>query len=136
MADTPADTATLNDDNVSHEREHRSPRHVDDVVLRAEAEFDALSRQLTKHSVGARQSLEKVTDADPEKGQEDIEESFDLREYLTSSNDANQRAGIKHKVCTPCSPISSSTLSFTSECWCDLGGFASRGSWRSGEQGV
>ena len=26
-------------------------------------------------------------------------EAFDLREYLSSSNDANQQAGIKHKVC-------------------------------------
>ena len=34
---------------------------------------------------------------DIEKGVSDSERPFDLREYLTSSNDANERAGIKHK---------------------------------------
>ncbi|KAJ2936375.1 hypothetical protein H1R20_g720, partial [Candolleomyces eurysporus] len=90
MADTPGDTATLNDsDNQVHSR------HVDDVVLRAEAEFEALSRQLTKHSQSGQVS-KRVVSEDLEKG-DDEEEAFDLREYLTSSNDANQKAGIKHK---------------------------------------
>ncbi|KAF6754266.1 ABC-transporter [Ephemerocybe angulata] len=93
MADTPADTATLNsaDDAIQ-----KSPRHADDVVLRAEAEFDALSRQLTKHSETGGRSLRKG-DSDPEKGDDQEEYTFDLKEYLTSSNDANQKAGIKHK---------------------------------------
>ena len=95
MADTPADTATLNDnDNQVHSR------HVDDVVLRAEAEFEALSRQLTKHSQSGQVS-KRVVSGDLEKADEEEEEAFDLREYLTSSNDANQKAGIKHKVRPP-----------------------------------
>ena len=57
MADTPADTATLNDDNHSGDRSPQ--RHVDDVVLRAEAEFNALSRQLTRHSQSEKKSLER-----------------------------------------------------------------------------
>ncbi|ETW86763.1 ABC transporter [Heterobasidion irregulare TC 32-1] len=69
-------------------------------VVEAEAEFNALSRQLSMQSA---KTPTNVQNSDFEKG--DIEkgslanpeEPFDLREYLTSSNDANQAAGIKHK---------------------------------------
>ena len=68
--------------------------HID--VRRAEEEFNALSRQLSNNTI------RKSTDSfrDPEKGLDADEEHFNLREYLTSSNDANQQAGIKHKVIT------------------------------------
>ena len=72
-------------------------------VHSAEEEFDALSCQLTLANRSA-DSTGKYIDStvashDPEKGlAADQQDSFDLREYLTSSNDANQKAGIKHKV--------------------------------------
>ncbi|KAJ3512950.1 hypothetical protein NLJ89_g3230 [Agrocybe chaxingu] len=79
-----------------------SSHHVD--VARAEEEFYELSRQLSKRSevVKSTARLSDITTAgqDLEKGVEkvdDAEETFDLREYLTSSNDQNQNAGIKHK---------------------------------------
>ena len=69
--------------------------HVD--VHRAEEEFNTLSRQLSNRSANI---IKKSTDLshDPEKGLDTEEEHFDLREYLTSSNDSYQKAGIKHKV--------------------------------------
>ena len=73
--------------------------HID--VRRAEEEFDTLSRQLSKRSANSIRDSTGSTKTihDPEKGLDaDKEERFDLREYLTSSNDANQKAGIKHKV--------------------------------------
>ena len=71
--------------------------HID--VRRAEEEFNTLSRQLSNRSVN---TIRKSTDSshDPEKGLDVDEEYFNLREYLTSSNDANQKAGIRHKVIT------------------------------------
>ena len=69
--------------------------HID--VRRAEEEFNTLSRQLSNRSAN---SIRKSIDSfhDPEKGLDADEEYFNLREYLTSSNDANQKAGIRHKV--------------------------------------
>lgn len=76
--------------------------HVD--VAQAEAEFNALSRQLTKRSELARQQNRSQSSVAGTLQQQDVEKArvddfdrFDLREYLTSSNDANQKAGIKHK---------------------------------------
>lgn len=68
-------------------------------VRRAEEEFNSLSRQLSHKSAD---TIRKSTDSfhDPEKGLHADEEYFNLREYLTSSNDANQKAGIRHKVIT------------------------------------
>lgn len=71
----------------------------------AENSFNELSRQLTQgtvvddreHDSHVPTSIGKRTTRDLEKGEADQEEPFDLREYLTSSNDANERAGIKHK---------------------------------------
>ena len=85
-----------------------SPHHVD--VAQAEEQFHALSRQLTVRSeIGQSNSkLSESTAAgnDIEKGDAGEQgEGFNLLEYLTSSNDANQRAGIKHKVATNSIPI-------------------------------
>lgn len=91
MAETPGDVRTFNDD-AKDTTDHRSIRSQVDNIDTAEAEeqFYTLSRQLTVLSE------EEIKGKDLEKGDE-TPETFDLREYLTSSNDANQRAGIKHK---------------------------------------
>jgi ATP-binding cassette, subfamily G (WHITE), member 2, SNQ2 len=96
MADTPAsDTATLASLNDNSKR--RSINQVD--IRQAEAEFNQLQRFLSNddHSQSPKpehlpKDLEKASDDEIE-----AEERFDLREYLTSSNDASQAAGIKHK---------------------------------------
>ncbi|KAF7337580.1 Pleiotropic drug resistance ABC transporter protein [Mycena sanguinolenta] len=68
-------------------------------IEQAKEEFNALSRQLTLKSqenlvsgatTRAPSDVEKAEKSSPE-------EPFDLREYLTTSNDAQQQAGIKHK---------------------------------------
>lgn len=96
MADTPADAATLYDEKQQDSRPGSSG--ID--VVRAENEFHALSRSLSKQSANNKQRLSTTTIAshDVEKANVDAAEQFDLRDYLTSSNDANQNAGIKHKV--------------------------------------
>lgn len=88
----------------NHRSEHRSPDQdassVD--VQQAEETFNELSRQLSARSQTAIPDTKNpsptstVAGHDVEKA-EHSQEPFDLREYLTSSNDANQQAGIKHK---------------------------------------
>lgn len=99
MADTPAsDTATLHSDSG-----RGSTSHVD--IRQAEAEFTQLQRQFSrpdrKDSATRPHSPTLKSERLPkdlENGAEaEDEERFDLREYLTSSNDAAQAAGIKHK---------------------------------------
>ena len=73
--------------------------HVD--IKQAEDTFNELARQLSRHSVRIEQSKQTsrtatVYSGDLEKGDEP-DKPFDLHEYLTSSNDANQAAGINHK---------------------------------------
>ncbi|KAJ7742184.1 hypothetical protein B0H14DRAFT_3167681, partial [Mycena olivaceomarginata] len=66
-------------------------------VAAAKEEFNALSRQLSQRSEILPSGATTRAASDVEKG--DSEEApFDLREYLSSSNDAQQQAGIKHKV--------------------------------------
>jgi ATP-binding cassette, subfamily G (WHITE), member 2, SNQ2 len=64
----------------------------------AKKSFNELSRQLT-HKSNASSTVEgNVVEKDVEKGKDGHgDEQFDLREYLTSVNDANLAAGIKHK---------------------------------------
>ncbi|KAG2022687.1 ABC transporter [Coprinopsis cinerea AmutBmut pab1-1] len=101
MANTPADTLTLNGDPASSgDLSITRHRPTDDVVAQAEEEFNALSRQLTSHSQRDVKRVSKklsTETTDVEAANSDDGQVFDLREYLTSSNDANQRAGIKHK---------------------------------------
>ncbi|TFY82670.1 hypothetical protein EWM64_g1346 [Hericium alpestre] len=77
-------------------------------VQQSENEFHALSRQLTQATVvseigfhrapHAENSSDKsVEKQDVEKGDFGEEGPFDLREFLSSSNEANDAAGIKHK---------------------------------------
>ncbi|KIJ66534.1 hypothetical protein HYDPIDRAFT_86385 [Hydnomerulius pinastri MD-312] len=71
-------------------------------IKQAEQTFNELARTLSRRSHTAAQPSHQtsktvsISSADLEKG-EQAEQPFDLREYLTSSNDANQAAGIKHK---------------------------------------
>ena len=102
MANTPAsDTATLA--TLYDDTRRTIPYHID--IRQAEEEFTRLQRQFTRHdttddqaqpstplSEHPKKDLEKASSDDPVPG-----ELFDLREYLSSSNDANQAAGIKHK---------------------------------------
>ena len=75
--------------------------HVD--VADAEKNFHNLARKLS-HKSRSQRTLHNNHDStttvggDPEMGKTGEDEVFDLREYLTSSNDAQQAAGIKHKV--------------------------------------
>ncbi|KAG6911303.1 hypothetical protein DXG01_002142 [Tephrocybe rancida] len=98
MAETPADNITLNGGTAT-------PAHNIDVID-AEEQFNALSRQLSIRSQEVhrkRSSLSEKTVGSPtddlEKAEPkgDASDRFDLREYLSSSNDANQSAGIQHK---------------------------------------
>jgi len=92
MTDTPgSDTTTLD-----------GADRVD--VHRAEAEFTQLRHDLSgpsseDHAIRAQSPTlqSEHLPHDLEKAPADGEERFDLREYLTSSNDATQAAGIKHK---------------------------------------
>lgn len=92
MADTPGDDRTLRGDATPLPDSH----HVN--VADAEAHFNDLQRVLSIRSLqGASEPTDRSsTERDPEKG-EAREEGFDLRAYLSSSNDAQERAGIAHK---------------------------------------
>ncbi|KAJ7361329.1 pleiotropic drug resistance ABC transporter [Mycena albidolilacea] len=65
-------------------------------VAAAKEEFNALSRQLSQRSEILPSGATTRAASDVEKGNSE-EAPFDLREYLSSSNDAQQQAGIKHK---------------------------------------
>ncbi len=92
MADTPGDDRTLRGDITPLPDSH----HVD--IAGAEAQFNELQRVLSIRSLqGASEPTDRSsTERDPEKG-EKREEGFDLRAYLTSSNDAHEKAGLAHK---------------------------------------
>jgi hypothetical protein len=99
-------------------QEHTRPLADQGVdISRAEHEFFEFSQQLRRRSaaeawnnasgetIAAAPTLPTSTsdptvDVDIEKAEKaaQSEGGFDLREYLTSSNDAYQQAGIKHKV--------------------------------------
>ncbi|KAF4611748.1 hypothetical protein D9613_004069 [Agrocybe pediades] len=89
-------TNTPNLDNSQATNAH----HVD--IEFAKEQFNELSRQLTSRSeVGKSQSqgsksTEFTKTNDLEKGSPE-DDRFDLKEYLSASNDRNQEAGIKHK---------------------------------------
>jgi hypothetical protein len=101
--------------------------HID--VHKAEEEFYTLSRQLSNKSANTiRKSTDSYRDPELEKGLDENEELFNLREYLTSSNDANQRAGIRHKVVTKNLITWSLTNNMSSEHRGNLGELTGRGS--------
>lgn len=88
MTETPGDTTTLGNPS-----DTASPTRISLEsgvnVSKAENEFSQLARRLSQHG-SPKSDVEKA---------EHSENVFNLREYLTSSNDANQEAGLKHKVC-------------------------------------
>ena len=71
-------------------------------IEKAEVTFNELACRLSRHSAApvdqSRQTSRtaSVYNGDLEKGDQ-VDKPFDLREYLTSSNNANQAVGIKHK---------------------------------------
>ena len=131
MADTPVDAATLYDEKQQDSRPGSSG--ID--IIRAENEFHALSRSLSRQSEAHKRRLSSTTVAsqDVEKAIDDSER-FDLREYLTSSNDANQKAGIQHKVCSHIIMYLAQTKSWIA-CRSSMGGPTSRCYWWNGFQG-
>lgn len=100
MANLSGEGKNLRQSDASQAFEQSGSHHVN--IAEAEEEFNVLSRQLTIRSSEGNHSKDTDSTAavggDLEKG---APERFDLREYLTSSNDANQKAGIKHKVILP-----------------------------------
>src|SRR5277367_5052295 len=94
MATTPTDTLTLYEKSRTSTREGlRNSVN----TFQAEGEFNELARKLSRQSEREPGSHPPATQGkDIEKGVSP-DEAFDLREYLTSSNDANHAAGIKHK---------------------------------------
>lgn len=90
MTDTPAsNTSTLWQD-----RDVRD--HV--VVAQAEDEFSRIEQSLHTPKAADKVVHQDSGSTDLEKGHDETrQETFDLREYLTSSNDANSAAGIRHK---------------------------------------
>ena len=68
------------------------------VVAQAENDFGHVQQALNTPKLSAEGTFRDSKPIDLEKGRDDDrKEVFDLREYLTSSNDANSTAGIKHK---------------------------------------
>jgi hypothetical protein len=110
-------------------------------ISRAEREFYEFSQQLHRRSIiqsWSNASEETIagfsaaniggaslsTHNDVEKaGKIDHQEGeFDLREYLTSSNDSYHQAGIKHKVCVSGIAHATNRLIYSSPArWCHLG---------------
>jgi len=90
MTDTPiSNTSTLWHDRDIQDRV---------VVAQAENDFSRAQQSLETQKVSADVTFRDSSPVDLEKGHDgDRQETFDLREYLTSSNDANSAAGIKHK---------------------------------------
>jgi hypothetical protein len=80
----PSNTSTLWQDHV--------------FVAQAEGDFSRVEQSLQTPRVAEKVVQRDSGSTDLEKGHdEERQETFDLREYLTSSNDANSAAGIKHK---------------------------------------
>lgn len=90
MTDTPrSNTSTLFQDRGIRDRV---------VVAQAENDFGQVQQSFETPKVSADVTFRDSSPDDLEKGHDgDRRETFDLREYLTSSNDANSAAGIKHK---------------------------------------
>jgi hypothetical protein len=68
------------------------------IVAQAEDDFSRIQQSLHTPKPADKDAHRDSSSIDLEKGQDaNRQETFDLREYLTSSNDANSAAGIKHK---------------------------------------
>ncbi|OSD06180.1 hypothetical protein PYCCODRAFT_1384259 [Trametes coccinea BRFM310] len=91
MADSPGDDRTLRGDATPLPDSH----HVD--VAAAEAQFHELERALSVRSRQADSDDHPIKERDLEAGEKREETAFDLKAYLSSSNDAYQKAGLAHK---------------------------------------
>jgi len=68
------------------------------AIAQAENDFGQVQQSLNTQRVVNEVVAHDSDSVDLEGGRDkDCQETFDLREYLTSSNDANSAAGIKHK---------------------------------------
>lgn len=96
-----AEQFDLEHQSIIEERTDIVQHHVD--VAKAEAAFHELERTFSQRSAKSKKSKPSTStlkggNYDVEKAEVSPDEQpFDLREYLSSSNDANQEAGIKHK---------------------------------------
>lgn len=109
-----------------------APTHTQVDVAQAEQDFQELSRQLSRQlskpqNANEKESYNSARSSDDVEKNE-VKQGFDLREYLTTSNDLNDAAGIKHKVCERAylrrlKPF----LRLCSACWCNLGRSSMRG---------
>ncbi len=138
MTNRPPDARTLFTEDRKTEasarwHENISPNDVDGHhvdVASAKRSFNEFSRQMS--GLTQRKSQDTMHGGpDVEKAAEEDAEPFDLREYLTSSNDANQAAGIKHKVYFVSFSQSSIFIqNFRTACWCYMGPLGSQGNRR------
>lgn len=125
MANTRYDEQRI---DVESQVPRETAHHVD--ISGAKREFKELSRQLSgryQKNPSTTGSEESSSGRDVEKGGVE-EERFDLREYLTSSNDAHQQAGVKHKVhlFSQCGCV---LFTEPLACWRCLGRSPGRGYW-------
>lgn len=68
------------------------------IVAQAEDDFSRVQQSLHSPKPPEKVPHQDSSSTDLEKGQDGNRQGdFDLREYLTSSNDANAAAGIRHK---------------------------------------
>jgi hypothetical protein len=87
---------TLTPNTLTLWQEHDARGHV--VVAQAEVDFGQVQQSLKASKVANDAVSDDSASVDLERGLGgDRQERFNLREYLTSSNDANSAAGIKHK---------------------------------------
>ncbi|KAM5536016.1 hypothetical protein V8D89_010274 [Ganoderma adspersum] len=97
MTDTPGDDRTLRGDATPLPAA-TDAHHVD--ITEATAQFNELQRVLSVRSQQADSESERtrsINGKDLEKDGNHDAEAFDLRAYLSSSNDQSQAAGISHK---------------------------------------
>lgn len=96
--------ATVNTGNAGHDRtpaighQEAAPERTSIDISFAENAFHELARELSRHSQrSTTRASGSDTTVDLEKQAPDQDAPFDLRDYLSSSNDANTAAGIQHK---------------------------------------
>jgi len=97
----------------------------------AKVEFLQLEKQLSNLPLDSTSASSSSDDLEKATPQEAASSRFDLREYLQSSNDANQNAGIQHKARFSCVFPYTKTerLTCNIESVCYMGRSPSRGRW-------
>ncbi|CAK5280362.1 unnamed protein product, partial [Mycena citricolor] len=128
MADWPDDAATSNPPHGNDPRPYASGIDVE----RAKDEFRTLERVLTNRSQHETLSGQTTrAPSDIEKGKQgDEPEPFNLRDYLSASNDAQEQAGIKYVSLSRGLATNSAWIA----CGCHLGGPRGQGLRRFGDE--